>query len=685
MASLIDELKLVQQRIAEGKTGDAIYEGTSFRPGTGSIAGDIWRDAKDFVRDTTNDLGITSPPPPNVADTEAAKRQAEYAQRLAAAQGSLPTPTYGTAPQVVTGTRPTAPGQDVYARAAQQQVTSAAGTPYADTARASSALAGSGLGQRNIFNQPITPEQAATAAVGAVFGGSGVANTGGNLRQNLYGNGTGDLGYASRANADIAAAQKQIADYEQSAAAWDQIYGGQAQQSGARATATQISAPQLDYRFGMAAPQSTAPQLQGGAPQVYADQLTGGYGVRAPGAINAQQVTAQQIAQQQMTAPKDIATEGAMRDAQLRALGLYEGAANGTAPSAAEALMRKGIDENIGAQLGMAATLQGNTPGLALRAGLAGAQGAVARSSADMAALRADEQERGRAGFLQAATGIRAQDIAIAQSNQTKDLTTAATNLQARIDVLKSNQQAALQAGMSNQAANLQAQIQNANNQLEAAKATASNSLSRDIANMTASLDARKANQAAQVSQNLANLSAQMEITKANLNSALQTGLAGEAARLQADLARMQAQQEAQWRNQQALLQEAQINAQIEQANAAARQQQQQFTASAALAAQEANQRAGLAQQQLNNNLYLGMTGAASNAMNAGIGVAQNDIGNTIANNQGNQAATQALLAGTITTGGSLLTNIFAPKAAAPSGLNFTAPRDPDDIYRLSF
>ncbi|HVQ53175.1 MAG TPA: hypothetical protein VMS92_24315, partial [Mycobacterium sp.] len=364
--------------------------------------------------------------PPNVADTPAGKQATDFAGRLIGAQGSLPTPTYGSTAPIPVGARPTAPGEDIYAQANRELATMPTG--YGDLAAGVNALS-AGLVQRG--SVATSPYNVAGTAI-------------------------------NQQNAQTQSAQKQIADYQKAAAAWDQIYGGQAQQSGYQANAMQIGSNSNGFQSGMVAPQASAPQLTGSAPRVTFNPLTGRYDVQAPQQIRAGTVAAQMIGDQQMRAPADIAQAGEMRDAQLRALGLYEGAANGTAPSAAEALLRKGIDENVGAQYGMAASLQGNTPGLALRAGLTGAQGAVAKSAADMAALRAEEQERGRAGFLQAATGIRAQDITIAQSNQTKDLTTAVTNLNARIDILKSNQQAALQAGMANQAADLQAQIHNA-------------------------------------------------------------------------------------------------------------------------------------------------------------------------------------------------------------------------------
>lgn len=567
-------------------------------------------------------------PPPNVADSPAGQQASSFAGDLINAQKGLGAPSYGSTTPIPAGARPTAPGADVYAQASQPLAT--APTGYGDLAQGVNNMS-AGLVQRGTV-------------------GAAPYNVGGTA--------------VNQQNSQTAAAKQQIADYQKATAAWDQIYGGTAQQSGYHANAQQIAAPPINYQFGMNAPQAGTPQIQGGAPQVVADKLNGYYGVNAPSFIQAQQVREQLINPQSMQAPADIATNGPMRDAQLRAMGLYEGAANGTAPSAAEALLRKGIDENIGAQLGMAATLQGNTPGLALRSGLAGAQHAIAGSSADMAALRAQEQERGRAGFLAAATGIRAQDISIAQSNQTKDLTTAVTNLQAHIDVLKANQATALQAGMANQNANLTAQIHNAQNQLDAAKTSAANSLTRDIANMTASLDASKSNAANQVSQNIANLQSATAITQANLNSALQTGLAAEANRLQAQLQDQRVQLAAAQANQQALLDEARINAQTAQQNAQLAQQQQQFNSSNALNAQQFNTTAGMQQQTINNGLYNGLTNNALTAEGLTVGMTAADIQRKQAADQANAAANSALLGGVLGGGGTLLTNGLKPNPA---------------------
>ena len=110
------------------------------------------------------------------------------------------------------------------------------------------------------------------------------------------------------------------------------------------------------------------------------------------------------------------------RDAQKKALGLDEAAATGLAPSAAEQQFRKGIDEGTQTQLGIAATLQGSNPGMALRQGLQGAANVQTRSAADAAALRADEMAKARAQYDAASATTRGQTQDLAKANQDADL-----------------------------------------------------------------------------------------------------------------------------------------------------------------------------------------------------------------------------------------------------------------------
>lgn len=101
---------------------------------------------------------------------------------------------------------------------------------------------------------------------------------------------------------------------------------------------------------------------------------------------------------------------------QQRSLNLLESAARGDQPSAAESLYRKGVDEAAGTSMGMAAAMQGRNPGMALRAGLTSAAGAVTGAAAGGAALRASEMAQARGAFAEGATGARTQDITARQA-----------------------------------------------------------------------------------------------------------------------------------------------------------------------------------------------------------------------------------------------------------------------------
>lgn len=100
------------------------------------------------------------------------------------------------------------------------------------------------------------------------------------------------------------------------------------------------------------------------------------------------------------------------------ALAYLDTAARGAAPSAAEQLMRSGIDEAQRSALGRAATLQGSNPGMALRAGLSAGTDAVTKSAADAAALRATEMAGARDRLATAASDYYGQDLKRQQGNQ---------------------------------------------------------------------------------------------------------------------------------------------------------------------------------------------------------------------------------------------------------------------------
>lgn len=387
------------------------------------------------------------------------------------------------------------------------------------------------------------------------------------------------------------------------------IYGGPASSMEA---AQSMGAPQIDTSALSARALAIKPQAIAAPGAITAPDISGAPGakaqqIRQPGAITTEQVGAQQIG------PVGLGADAtANKQSQDAAQAMLKGAAAGTAPSAAEALLRKGIDENEGAALGMAATLQGSRPGLALRTGLQASRAAVAKSAADMAALRANEQATGRQQYAEATTSARGQDIQA-----------ASTNLQAQVDTLKANQQAALAAGNANAANALQAQIQTLQSQLDASKANQQAALQATLATQSTQADLTKANAANQLQAQIVSMQQQIEVAKQNAANALAAGQSNQAAALQAQIATMNSQLDALKANQAAALSTATVNAgltqQANQTNATLAQNQSQFGATQQLAAAKANQEAALTvdqknqqselmQQQLNNQQYLGLT-----------------------------------------------------------------------------
>lgn len=358
------------------------------------------------------------------------------------------------------------------------------------------------------------------------------------------------------------------------------VQGGTA--TAQQVTAQQIAAPgditaqQIGMPGGVSAGHVTAERIgmdqvgSAGAGQIAAT-LAGRQTIAPAGSVTADQIDRQLLERQ---------NADASRAEFMDALAKIKIAAEGGAPSAAEALMRKGIDEAVGAQHGLAASLQGRNPGVALRTASIGAKDAIAKSAADMAALRAGEQATARGQFGEFAKGLNANDIQTAglqlgadvdinkanqsaklgadtatlgaktqtnvaqlgadvaitqtnvdnllkaaQSNQTTELQSSIANLNARLDVLKSNQAAALQAGMANQAADLQAQIVTLQESVKVATANASNALTARIETTRQQLDVLKSNQAAALRAgevNAANdLQAQIATMTNNLNAAI--------------------------------------------------------------------------------------------------------------------------------------------------------------------
>lgn len=106
------------------------------------------------------------------------------------------------------------------------------------------------------------------------------------------------------------------------------------------------------------------------------------------------------------------ATIAQARDAQTGALGMYQDAAMGRGPSAAQSQLRMGLDQAVRDQAGMAASARGGA--LARSSlGLAGANNAATlqgQAVGQSAMLRAQEQQAGMAGYAGMANALRGVD-----------------------------------------------------------------------------------------------------------------------------------------------------------------------------------------------------------------------------------------------------------------------------------
>jgi len=306
-----------------------------------------------------------------------------------------------------------------------------------------------------------------------------------------------------------------------------------------------VAPPSVDFNAGLikAAPQITGAPSAGVAPVVSAPQLGPGAQATAGSAGAGSIRGTTPLVDVQSAAPvSDITVGGAGRDAQMTALGQLKDAAEGKTPSAAEWLLRKGIDENVGAAYGLAASLQGRNPGVALRTGTMTAKDAIAKSAADMAALRATEQAKAREAYATLGTSIAAQDLSALQSNQSKDLTLSVTNLQEKIKVLQGNQQTQLEEGKADLAAQTAASIATLQAQTSVAVANPQASTSRDIANQTAQLDASKANAANAVALQIADANNQMQVLVSNLQAQTAANDRNAATQTAAAIAQLDAQ-----------------------------------------------------------------------------------------------------------------------------------------------
>jgi hypothetical protein len=312
-----------------------------------------------------------------------------------------------------------------------------------------------------------------------------------------------------------------------------------------RAPAGPVAPPSIDFNTGLvtaghidsaptagAAPVVSAPQL-GPSPQISAGSVSAG-SIRG---------TTQMIDPNQTAAPVgDIQAGGIGRDAQVNALGQLNDIATGKTKTAADWLLQKGIDQNVGAAYGLAASLQGRNPGVALRTGAITAKDAIAKSAADVAAQKAAEQQQAAKDYATLGSTIAGQDLDALKSNQTKDLQLSVTNLNAKIEVLKGNQQTQLEEGKADLAAQTATSIANLQAQTTTAVANLQASTARDIANQTAQLDASKANAANQVAIQISDAANQLAVLKANLEAQTSANNTNAAITTQKQIAELEAQ-----------------------------------------------------------------------------------------------------------------------------------------------
>lgn len=281
-----------------------------------------------------------------------------------------------------------------------------------------------------------------------------------------------------------------------------------------QATAAPAAAPGLVDLNGI--PQVTATKINAPAP------ITAGT-MMAPTMAAPDKITAGAIDPTANLVNQDTAARGQ----QQTAVNLAQGAAEGKAPSAAEELYKEAIGRGASTQLAAAASLQGRNPGMALRAGLAGAANVNLQSSATLAAQRAQEMAQARQDFLSGAGALRSGDTTVAQGNQNEilqanmsnlsaDTQTKLGNLNAELETLKANLQAATAAGQSNLAADTQTKIANLNAQLDVAKQDAINELEAAGKNATNTLSGMQTNATNTTTTNVADQTAADDIAKAN-------------------------------------------------------------------------------------------------------------------------------------------------------------------------
>lgn len=360
-----------------------------------------------------------------------------------------------------------------------------------------------------------------------------------------------------------------------------------------------VVAPQVDQ--GAKAAALSAP---GATPTVAAGQvatpgnITAGtqtitaQGATAGQAGHAAPVTAQTIGRQVL----DTTNSDQSRAAFMDALAKVKIAAEGGSPSAAEWLLRKAIDENIGTSYGMAAALQGRNPGLALRTGAITAKDAIAKSAADKAALAAAEQATARGQYGEFARSLNANDIDQSKAQLGADVTVATEN-----------------AGNA-----LKAMTATAANDVTVNVANAANQTAVSIANQTAALDASKATAANQLAAAIQDSINKITVEVGNRDAALKAADANATRAANMQIAQYQAQISTYQQEQQNLYDAAKQNS-INQTNTNIAFSQNQTTRDIAQVEAELKAR-GLDDIAINNLRQLGLDAMKAAAADARAG-----------------------------------------------------------------
>jgi hypothetical protein len=137
-------------------------------------------------------------------------------------------------------------------------------------------------------------------------------------------------------------------------------------------------------------------------------------------------------------ANEDRAMSNDARTSQGNALSLYQQAALGNGPSAAQAQLTSGLGQSINANQAMVASARGGQTGLAaMRAAVMGNAMSGQNAANQAAQLRAQEQQAGMAGFSSAANQMRGADL----TQMGQDASMAQANLKAESEQRGRNDQ----------------------------------------------------------------------------------------------------------------------------------------------------------------------------------------------------------------------------------------------------